>query len=293
MKRQHRALLTAAILVSSPLVLADAAKLEQQWQTTGLAGPESVVFDPQLNNLYVSNVNGDPSAKDGNGYISIVKLDGRLVNEKWVIGLHAPKGLAIHGRTLYTADIDELVAIDIDTGTITRRHRVDDAKFLNDVAAAPNGDIFVSDMMLNRIHRLGPDGFTIWLESTELENPNGLLVHGDDLIVGSWGNMKPDWSTEVPGHLSRISLSDKSITSIGDGSAIGNLDGVEADDEGNFYVTDWMNGKLFFVSSGGTVEELLDLNQGSADHEVITRKGLLIIPMMMDNIMTGYGMTAQ
>ena len=82
MKRQNRALLTAAVLVSSPLALADAAKLEQQWQTTGLAGPESVVFDPQLNNLYVSNVNGGPSAKDGNGYISIVKLDGRLVNEK-------------------------------------------------------------------------------------------------------------------------------------------------------------------------------------------------------------------
>lgn len=51
MKRQNRALLTAAVLVSSPLALADAAKLEQQWQTTGLAGPESVVFDPQLNNL--------------------------------------------------------------------------------------------------------------------------------------------------------------------------------------------------------------------------------------------------
>ena len=62
--------------------------------------------------------------------------------------------MTLHGRTLYTTDIDELVSINIDNGQITNRFKVDDAKFLNDVAADKNGNVYVSDMALDRIHIL-------------------------------------------------------------------------------------------------------------------------------------------
>lgn len=267
---------------------ADEHGLELAWELSGLANPESVVYDPRLNLLYVSNVNGGPNDKDGNGYISLVSMDGRIINEKWVTGLNGPKGLALFGTTLYTADIDELVVIDVDHGRITDKYKVDDAKFLNDVAAAPNGDIYVSDMLTNRIHLLSGGNFTIWIESDELEAPNGLDVVGDDLILGAWGVMTDGFATAVPGHLKRISIKDKSITSIGDGSPVGNLDGVEVDKDGGFYVTDWMNGKLFHISSTGEVKELLSLKQGSADHEFIIEKNMMFIPMMNDNIMYAY-----
>lgn len=267
---------------------AESEKLELLWELSGLGNPESVVYDPRLNLLYVSNVNGGPNDKDGNGYISLVSMDGRIINEKWVTGLNGPKGLALSGTTLYTADIDELVAIDVDHGRITDKYKVNDAKFLNDVAAAPNGDIYVSDMLANRIHVLSGGSFTIWIESDELEAPNGLDVVGDDVILGAWGVMTDGFATAVAGHLKRISIQDKSITSIGDGSPVGNLDGVEVDKDGGFYVTDWMNGKLFHISSTGEVKELLSLKQGSADHEFIIEKDLMFIPMMNDNIMYAY-----
>jgi len=268
--------------------VADSERLELRWELDGFSNPESVVYDPKLNHLYVSNVNGGPNDKDGNGFISIVSMDGRIINEKWITGLNGPKGLAISGRTLYAADIDELVAMDIETGRIINKYKVEDAKFLNDVTAAPNGDIYVSDMLMNRIHLLADDEFTIWIESTELESPNGLLALDNDIIVGSWGNMTDGFATEVPGHLKRISIQDKTITSIGDGSSVGNLDGVEVDKDGNFYVTDWKNGKLFQIMHTGEVAVLLELNQGSADHELIIKKDLILIPMMKENKLFAY-----
>ena len=286
MKNSIYTLILSAIFIYS--AKADSSSLELNWELEGLSNPESVIYDKKLNHLYVSNINGSGVEKDGNGFISIISLDGKMVQEKWVIGLNAPKGLAISGRTLYTSDIDELVAIDINSGRIINKFKVDDAKFLNDVAATRSGDIYVSDMALNRIHLLTEDSFNIWLENEKLESPNGLLVLGDDIILGSWGKMTDGFATEVPGHLKRISIEDKTIKSIGDGSSVGNLDGVEIDNDGNFYVTDWMNGKLLYIKQTGEVSILLDLPQGSADHEFITGKNLILIPLMMDNKLLSY-----
>ena len=275
-------------LILGASVNANANNLILNWELDGLSNPESVIYDPKLNHLYVSNVNGSPIEKDGNGFISIVSLDGKIIQEKWVIGLNAPKGLALHGRTLYTADIDELVAIDINSGRIINKFKVNDAKFLNDVTANKNGDIYISDMFLNRIHLLTEDNFSIWIESSELEAPNGLLALEDEIILGSWGKMTEGFATEIPGHLKRISIKDKTIQSIGDGSSVGNLDGVESDNNRGFYITDWISGKLLHINSLGEVSELLDLPQGSADHEVIIEKNLIFIPLMMDNKLLSY-----
>ncbi len=270
------------------LAAADSHKLEHSWELDGFKNPESVVYDKRLNLLYVSNVNGGPNDKDSNGFISIVSVNGNMLNEKWVAGLNAPKGLAVYDRTLYVADIDELVAIDIDHGRIINRFKVDDAKFLNDVDNADNGDIYVSDMVLNRIHKLSGDDFQIWIESEELDNPNGLHFTEDDIIVGCWGKMTDGFATEVAGHLKRISITTKNISSIGDGSPVGNLDGVEGSDELGFYVTDWLNGGLFHIKSNGEMTKLLELSQGSADHELVIKKDLILIPMMKDNKLFAY-----
>jgi len=264
-----------------------AAKLELAWETSGLNNPESVVYHESSDTLFVSSVNGSPVEKDGKGYISKVLLDGTILSIQWIVGLNAPKGLAIHDNTLYVSDIDTLLAIDIPSGIITNTYKVDDAKFLNDVAASNLGEIFVSDMVLNRIHRLSNGQFDIWLESPDLENPNGLHAEGDNIILGAWGVMTDGFSTETPGHLKSISLKDKSITSLG-GAPIGNLDGVESDGKDGYYVTDWMAGKLFQINSNGEATLLLELEQGMADHEVIHEHNLILIPMMKNDKLLAY-----
>ena len=277
---------TLLIILFSTVAIAGET-LQATWEIAGLHNPESVVYDPKTKMLYVSNVNGDTNAKDGNGYIAQVSLQGKLIKQRWLEGLDAPKGLAIHADTLYAADIDTLVVIDIPTATVTDRYKVDDAKFLNDVAATSSGDVFVSDMVLNRIHRLSGNAFSIWLESPQLENPNGLLVENDYLILGAWGNMVDGFATPIPGHLKRISIADKSITSMG-GAPIGNLDGVESNQAGEYYVTDWMAGKLFRVNKKGQTHLLLELEQGMADLDVVMEQKLILLPMMKTNKLLGY-----
>lgn len=289
MRKLISVLTVAGALFTIPfLVQGHSENLKLQWETAGFKNPESVVYDQKRELLYVSNVNGQPDGKDGNGFISSVSLDGDIRELDWVTGLNAPKGLAIHNDKLFVADIDTLVVIDIASGTVSERFPVADAKFLNDVAAAGNGDIYVSDMMQNRIHRLRNGKFETWLESAELENPNGLLVAGGRLVVGAWGVMTDGFNTETPGHLKAVSFKDKSVNSIGSGEPVGNLDGVVADLDGDFYVTDWLAGKLLHINSKGEADVLLDLDQGSADLAYIQSKDMLVIPMMNDNKLLTY-----
>lgn len=276
------------ISLSTTSVMAGGNAPEKLWEVDGLNNPESVVYDPVNDVLYVSNINGASDEKDGNGFISKISLGGKIINKKWVTGLDAPKGLAIANNKLYTADIDTLVEIDIPDSSISNRYTIADAKFLNDVATSPRGQVFVSDTVMNRVHSLDEGKFSIWLESPGLLNPNGLYVQDNNLIVGAWGVMTDGFNTETPGHLLSISLADKSIHTIGDGSAVGNLDGVEEDADGSFYVTDWMAGRLFHISPAGEVKLLLIFEKGLADLELLPDKGLILLPMMMNNKLLAY-----
>src|SRR5262245_17990718 len=100
-------LLLASLTVAAPAVAAP----QLLWETKGLAQPESVVKDPATGAIYVSNIAGAVMQKDGNGFISRLKPDGTIIDRQWVKGLNAPTGFALRDRTLYVADVDELVEI--------------------------------------------------------------------------------------------------------------------------------------------------------------------------------------
>ncbi|NIP50113.1 MAG: hypothetical protein GWO08_21035 [Gammaproteobacteria bacterium] len=76
-----------SILLLTLSANAECPDIELAWVTEGLMNPESVVYHPTSNSLYVSNVNGSPTEKDGNGFISRISLDGELPELKWLAGL--------------------------------------------------------------------------------------------------------------------------------------------------------------------------------------------------------------
>jgi sugar lactone lactonase YvrE len=278
----------AAVSFLALLSQAGAAELKQVWEVTGLKGPESAVYDPVRDVIYVSNVNGEPAAKDGNGFVSMLSPDGKATELEWVKGLDAPKGMALVGDILYVADKDVLVAIDVTSGEIKQRYEAAGAKFLNDVTADGQGRVYVSDMMANSIWRLEGGEFSEWLRDEALENPNGVLADDGRILVGSWGRMADDFSTKVPGHMKVVDVATKKVSPMGDTTPVGNLDGVEPDGRGGYTVTDWLNGAIFHVSADGKATRLLDLNQGSADHEFIEKDRLVVLPMMMDGKVVAY-----
>src|SRR6187551_3037443 len=118
-----RRALSALIALSLVGFAAEAAAEPQKlWELTGFKTPESVLPDDSGQALFVSNANGGVLTKDGNGYLSKISPDGKMITAEWVKGLNAPKGLGLVGGTLYVADIDELVAVDIAKGEITKSY---------------------------------------------------------------------------------------------------------------------------------------------------------------------------
>ena len=68
----------------------DAAKAV--WRLEGFKNPESTLVSRVGDHIYVSNVNGAPTEKDGNGFISKISPDGKMIKADWATGLNAPKG---------------------------------------------------------------------------------------------------------------------------------------------------------------------------------------------------------
>ena len=281
----------------------ESTKINKLWETPNdLKNPESVAYAPKQNVLFVSNMNGNPTQKDQNGFISKVSSsNGSIIELNWVTGLNAPKGIAISNNksTLYVSDITDLVEINIDNGKIMKRFNAPGSAFLNDVVSDNQGNIYVSDTVTNTIYKLdtnAKDGnntssLQVWLQSPQLNGPNGLHVDNSKnrLIVASLGDMsKPGGGIEV------IDLKNKTIAPLGKKgttSPFGGLDGIESDTtEAHYYVTDNPAGKVYIVNANGTgYEILIDLHtKGAADLGFIPSQSTIIIPLMQDNKLVAY-----
>ena len=164
---------------------------------SGFQTPESVKWDSASGYWFVSNINGSPTAKDGNGFISRVTKDGAIDSLHFITGgkngvtLNGPKGIAIIGDTLFVADIDVIRAFNKTTGAPIHSWDVSKqgAKFLNDVATTPNGDVYATDTQIafgangavshtgtDRIFMISHDRKSagIAIQSDSLGRPNGL-----------------------------------------------------------------------------------------------------------------------
>ena len=149
--------------------------------------PESVIYDKQGNVIYVSNISGSPQAKDGNGFISKLNINGEIEKLKWIEGLDAPKGMGLFNGNLYVTDLDQIVEISIEQGKILKKYKSNKAQFLNDISIDNSGSVYVSDNIANIIFQLKDGKLESWLSSPELNGPNGLYVENDRLLVGNDG----------------------------------------------------------------------------------------------------------
>ena len=154
------AALSATALIFQAVMVSGAAAAEavvrHLWTVEdGLFEPESVALDEERGVIYVSNVVG--YGRNGKGYISRLSMSGRMIDEKWIEGLDAPTGMALHGDKLYFADYDHLKVVDVTTRDIIQNYKApDENPCLNDVAVANNGTVYVSASCRNAVYRLGP-----------------------------------------------------------------------------------------------------------------------------------------
>lgn len=256
----------------------------------GFQAPESIKYDGELDIWYVSNINGTPVAKDGNGYLSRLKGDGTVDSLKWIVSgtngvtLDGPKGLALQGDTLWVADITNVRGFNRRTGAPVASIAVKGAKFLNDVAVGPDG-LYVTDTGFegsakgiehtgpDRIYRIAPNrSVSVALDSDSLSGPNGIAWDAGQsrfIVVPFAGNVIRAWK---PGSKTTEAL----------GTTKGQLDGVELLGDNSFLVTSWADSSLFVFASG-TVTPVATGLPSPADIGVDTKRGRVAIPLLLEN----------
>lgn len=255
-------------------------ELEQAWASDNtFRTPESVVHDPARNTIYVSNINKQSGAqKDGDGFISRLGTDGQIEELYWVSGLNDPKGTALHNNVLYVADVDEIVAISTQSGSVLGKYRADNARDLNGIAVDENGTVFVTDSDQRRIYQLQNGRVSVWMDNTRRENPNGIYKDGNRMIVAFMNS----------GKVRLLNPDTKNFTDWTDG--IKSADGIAAAGDGNFLVSSW-DGEIFYVNSNGKNWSVLNTqgqNMNTADISYADRLGILLVPTFRDNRVVAY-----
>jgi len=237
--------------------------------------PESALSDAGHQVIFVSNINGKPAAADGNGFISQVSPDGKIIKLQWVDGLNAPKGLTVFHDTLWVADLDAIVQIDIPRARIIRRIDLQ-ARFMNDLTVDAQGTVYSSDSFTDRIYRIKAGRATVWIDS-ELEGPNGLLAETNRLLVlsNSQGTVNIiDYKTRTVRQWVKIG---------------GSLDGIVAC--GKDYLVSNYLGEVYYLTADGQLTRLTDTKADgvqAADIGFIPDCKLLLVPTFSDNSLTAY-----
>lgn len=254
-------------------------KLTQVWASDNtLRTPESVVFDRERNVLYVSNINqSNKERKDGDGFISRLSPNGDVDQLYWVTGLNDPKGIALHNNILYVADIDEIVAIATQTGSILARHKVDKAQMLNDVTADNAGNVYVSDSQRGAIYLFRNGRVSHWLD-TKRERPNGLLYDNNRLIVASFNS----------GLVRFLDIERKEFDNWTE--KIPSADGITRVSTDGYLVSNW-NGEIYYVNNAGKNWKVLDTKNkkiNAADIHYDEEQSLLYVPTFFDNRVVAY-----
>src|SRR6185437_6835032 len=238
------------------------------------------LYDPAKDVIYVANINGiSKDNKDGDGFISKVKPDGKIENLKWITGLNDPKGMAIVNGKLYVSDMDQVVEIDIAKGTVIKKYDITGAKFLNDVAATANGDVLITDSGANKAYKLSNGKISLWLDDADLNKPNGLFVEKGTTYLAS---MNLGIVRKVDSKTNKLSAWVEGVPY---------TDGIASDGKGSFYFSNW-NGEVYYTpATGGQGVKLLDTKDkkiNAADIDYAVKYNYLLVTTFFGNTLVSY-----
>jgi outer membrane protein assembly factor BamB len=262
-------------------------------EKVGFKTPESVMYLAKDDVYLVSNINVDgvPTKKDNNGFISRLSPDGTVQTLKWIAGgandvtLNAPKGMAIVGNTLYVTDLDTVRKFDLTSGKALGEIPIPGTTFLNDLAAGKDGTVYVSDTGLvadekgigpsgtDAVYKISPaDAVTTIAKDKALTLPNGLEVLAN-------------------GKLQVVTFGSNEIYTLGeDGKRndlqkmpAASLDGVITLSDGRLAISSWETSSLYALSPDGKVEVIAKDLPSPADLGYDAKRERLLVPIFQED----------
>lgn len=269
--------------------------------TSGFDSPESAVYDSTQDMWFVSNIAGGAADKDHNGFISRLKGDGTLDSLHFIKSgvngalLDGPKGLAIHGDTIWVADIDVARAFDKHTGKPLAN--VDfgpmHALMLNAIAVGPDGRIYITDTAIRlvdgRPRHVAPDRIfvigsglkgTTAVQDSSMQGADGIswdATRKRFVVVGFTGTAITAWR---PGESKVEHLT----------SGVGQFDGDEVLPDGRALVSSWADSSLFVLSGDSLTRVISGGLPTPADLHVDMQRMRVAIPLSSQNEVLFYQM---
>lgn len=248
-----------------------------------LQTPESVLYDPDQDVYFISNINGDFLTADDNGFISRVNPNNGQSDLQWIQGgrggvtLHAPKGMAIVGDTLFVSDLNAVRKFNRRTGAPQGEIPIPQATFINDMTS-DGKSVYLSETAIkptagatffptgnDAIWKITNDHLEKIAGGRDLHQPNGLaVVDGDLYVVTFQGNELYELSGDKPSHASRLPM--------------GQLDGLVHLPNGDFVVTSWQ-GNAIYQGSGDHYRRVLAGLSAPADIGYDSKRNRLLLPL--------------
>lgn len=270
----------ASAATSPPRSTTDRTNTVVRYQ--GLSAPESVLYDAGTDRYLVSNVNGDALAKDNNGFISVLSPAGRVIARKWIEGgkngitLDAPKGMAVANGVLFVADIAVVRRFDLASGEPRGDIPVPGSTFLNDLAAGPDGKIYLSDSGpptgnfdgsgTEAVYVIEGGHARVLAKGKELGRPNGVAWTDKGVVVCPFGANEIYRLDETGAK--------RDVTKL----PAGGLAGLVRLHGDSFLVTSWQSSAIFRGQLGGEFRVAFAEQKAPSDIGYDSKRNRLLVP---------------
>jgi sugar lactone lactonase YvrE len=216
-----------------------------QAQTPG--NIEAAEYDPTGNRWFISN--GTSLLETSNGGASY----------SYFGTASATHGMEVVDGMLIAIGNNVIRVYDLETAESLGTLLISGAGFLNGMGSR-TGEVIVSDFSTGRIHRVfigDPANMSSEvLVSNTGTTPNGVVIDeaNNRAVIVNWGSNAP---------ILAVDLDSGELTTLVNGSGIGNLDGIDMDADGSFYVSSWSPARITKFSNDFSLSEIAVQGAGS------------------------------
>jgi sugar lactone lactonase YvrE len=228
---------------------------------------ESAEYDPINHRFLISNST------------SIVEVDGSG-NEVAYFGTEpqASYGMEVMGNALFAITANQIKAYDLTSGLQVSSLVISGVQFLNGMASDYDHRIWVTDFNGKAIYEADFTDLSnptyVQIVANTVTTPNGICYDpaNDRLVFVNWGSSAK---------IKAVALSDYTVTTLVNNSGVGNIDGIDNDNYGNYYIASWTPARITKYNSDFSVSEIITVNgslQSPADIAYAEEIDTLIIP---------------